>query len=59
MTPVVKVVSAPVAAEQLAQTGLDLPVFPIALVATVMLGGGAWLLAMGLRRRKVEVDSAE
>lgn len=59
VTPVVKVVSAPVAAEQLAQTGLDLPVFPIALVATVMLGGGAWLLAMGLRRRKVEVDSAE
>ena len=44
--------------EQLAQTGLDLPIFPIALVASVMFGGGAWLLYMA-RRRKVEVDSAE
>lgn len=44
--------------EHLAQTGLDLPVFPIALVASVMLGGGAWLLVMA-RRRKVEIDSAE
>ena len=44
--------------EQLAQTGLDLPIFPIALVASVMFGGGAWLLVMA-RRRKVEIDSAE
>ena len=44
--------------EQLAQTGLDFPVFPAVLVASVILGGGAWLLVMA-RRRKVESDSAE
>lgn len=52
-------VSAPATTDQLAQTGLELPVFPIALVAAVMASGGAWLLVMAHRRRKVEVDSAE
>lgn len=51
---IVKTVTAPVAAEQLAQTGVDFPVFPVALVAAVILGGGAWLLVMAHRRRNAE-----